>query len=206
MLRLHLIRHGSTEAMGRILCGRTPGISLNEAGKKQAQALGRGFAAFRDWAGLYVSPVQRARETAEPIAKALGCDAYVDERFSEIDYGEWTGRTFDEVRADPRWERYNRNRSLHAVPGGESLLDVQQRAWAGVSDIVAAHPQGVVGIVTHADVIRALLLLLLAMPLDCIMRLQIAPASVSTVFVAPGSDPIVHQMNATIENTLHTTA
>jgi probable phosphoglycerate mutase len=182
--------------MGKVLCGRAPGFRLNANGQQQAQTLGCKLAAISDLRAAYASPLERAQETAEPIAEKHALPVQVDEHFNEVDYGTWTGKTFEEIKKDGGWDPYNRLRSLGSVPGGEGLLAVQSRAWRGVESILARHREGTVAVVTHADVIRALLLLFLAMPLDCVMRLEVAPASVSEVSLWHGAAPVVHRINA----------
>ena len=195
MIRILLVRHGVTDPMRDLLCGRMPGVHLNAEGRKQAQALGRNLAAIRDLQAVYASPLERTAETAAPIAAAHGLTVQSEPGFLELDYGHWTGCAFHDVRGHDYWAEYNRFRSLSEAPGGESLLDVQGRAWAALFRILRQHQEGAVAVVTHGDVIRALLLMLLGMPLDFIYRLEVLPASVATISAAPGLAPIVHTLN-----------
>jgi broad specificity phosphatase PhoE len=173
------------------------GIHLNAAGQEQVRLLGRRLSRISDLLAVYSSPLERAQETALSVAGVHQLNVLTDDRFNEIDYGEWTSLTFDQIKEDARWNPYNRSRALSSAPGGEGILAVQERAWRGVAAILDRHSGGTIAIVTHADVIRALLLLLLAIPLDCLLRLEITPASVSVVTVDPGMPPILHQINGT---------
>lgn len=195
-MRLLLIRHAITDEMNEMLCGRKPGIHLNAEGQQQARTLGRKLRQICDFEAVYASPLERAAETATAVAAPHGLEVETDSGLNELNFGEWTGRPIADLKND-HWAAYNRFRSTTEAPGGESLLDVQARAWASVSRCMHAH-QKTIAAVTHGDVIRALLLLLLGMPADFIFRLEIAPASVTTVSVWPGHAPIVHQINQTL--------
>lgn len=192
---LLLIRHGATDEMKRMLCGRLPGIHLNVEGQQQARTLGRKLKQICDVEALYSSPLERATETAAEVAAPQNIAVSTDDQLTEVDYGQWTGQTFDNMLGED-WKAYNRIRSLAATPGGESLLDVQTRAWRSVSAWMHQGRQTVAA-VTHGDVIRALLLLLLGMHTDFISRIEIAPASLSTVSVWPGRAPVMHALNQT---------
>jgi probable phosphoglycerate mutase len=181
--------------VGRAIAGRAPGVHLDEGGRAQAQALARVLvpAAF---AAIVSSPLERARETAAPLAAALGLTPEVDERFTELDYGQWTGKSFDELDGDPDWRRWNTMRGSARIPGGESALEAQARALAGLEALRARHPDGRVAVVSHADVIRAVLAHCLATPLDLSLRIEVAPASVSAVTIGDGWVS-VHHVNQT---------
>jgi broad specificity phosphatase PhoE len=99
----------------------------------------------------------------------------------ELDFGEWTGLTADEIRKDPRWQPWNTCRSIATIPGGESWRQVQDRVVGALFDLQLVHPAGNVAIVSHGDVIRAALLFALGMPLDFYSRIEIAFASISTI-------------------------
>ncbi|HET6183938.1 MAG TPA: histidine phosphatase family protein [Acetobacteraceae bacterium] len=177
----HLIRHATYELLDRgILAGRTPGWGLNEAGRAQAAALGRLLAGTRLTA-LIASPMERAQETAAAIGDGCGVAIETDPAFDEVDFGDWSNLPFTVVRDDPRWPAFNRLRSLCAPPGGETMLDVQRRAVAAVRRLAERYPGGEIAIVTHGDVVKALLVHVLGMALDLFHRLDIAPASRSTI-------------------------
>ncbi|HLH03855.1 MAG TPA: histidine phosphatase family protein [Bryobacteraceae bacterium] len=194
MNRILLIRHGSTDLMGRVLYGRMPGVRLNAAGEEQARRLAAGLARDYTIDALISSPMERALETARPIGEALGCEIRIDEKISEIDVGSWLGRSFEELGKDQDWKNFNRRRSLCSPPGGESMLEVQARAWECVSEYIEAPTVSTAAFVTHGDVIRGLILLLLGMGIDDIHRLEIAPASL-TEFVLGDHYPVLRRMN-----------
>jgi broad specificity phosphatase PhoE len=198
MTRILLIRHGNTDLVTRNLCGRLPAIPLNTEGRQQSQTLGQSLVLEAcKLNAVYSSPLQRAAETAAAVAEAQGVSVGTDERLTEMEFGDWTGLTFQDLERREEWHHYNRSRSLSAAPGGESLLQVQARAWESLSEIVARHDGETVAVVTHADVIRALLILFLGMALDHLLRLEVAPASVTEVRFG-AAYPIITSVNKVV--------
>jgi probable phosphoglycerate mutase len=161
-----------------------PGVGLSERGREEAEAAAERLAESRISA-LYASPMQRTRETAEIVASRLGLDIVERPALIELDFGEWTGATFESVRADPRWSSWNAQRSLASLPGGESMRTVQNRAVETMLELHQRHAEESVAIVSHGDVIRAILLFALGMPLDFFARIEIATASLSTIRLDP---------------------
>jgi probable phosphoglycerate mutase len=143
---------------------------------------------------VITSPLERTRETAEPIARDHGLEVTVDERFIEYGIGEWTGVTFAALHPTEPWRRFNDLRSLSRAPGGELMLDVQQRAVSGVLACRERYPDGNVAIISHGDVVRAVLLYILGMPVDFLHRLEVTPGAI-TVFVMDGDSVRLLQMN-----------
>lgn len=190
MTLFHLIRHGEHALLGRVLAGRMPGVGLSERGRAEARWLAARFAG-EGIGALYASPMQRTRETAEIIAAALDLPVGTREDVIELDFGEWTGATFDQVRSDPRWPLWSSHRSIATLPGGESMRAVQERVVAALFDLHAAHPAQVVAVVSHGDVIRAALLFALGMPLDFYSRIEVAPASISTIRLDDGGIRVI---------------
>ena len=179
MTVFHLLRHGEPAIFGR-LNGRLPGVGLSEKGRAEA-AMQAGRLAGEKIEAIYSSPLQRTCETAEILAERLGLSIRYREDVIEIDYGEWTGLTFDQIRRDERWQMWSRSRGIAAIPGGESWRQVQERVVGALFDLQQAHPDGSVAIVSHGDVIKAALLFALGMPPDFYSRIEIAFASLSTI-------------------------
>jgi probable phosphoglycerate mutase len=160
-------------------------VHLNTAGEGQAARLADRLRAVRIEA-VYSSPLERARQTAEPIARGRGVEGGALEvrtldALAEIAFGEWTGRTLSELDREPAWRRFNSFRSGTRIPGGELIAEVQARAVSGLVALRGRHPAGTVVAVSHGDVIRAALAYWLGMPLDLMQRLEVEPASVSAV-------------------------
>jgi broad specificity phosphatase PhoE len=195
MNRILLIRHGNTDLLREFLCGRTPGISLNEEGRAQARELSQTLLGRYKFSAVYSSPLERAVETAAFIAGPLGLRVIHDHGLNEIDFGSWTGMRFADLHGLQAWRDYNRNRSLSSAPDGEMLPEVQARAWKSLREIARNHGGEAVAVVSHGDVIRALLILLLGMPLDHILRFEISPASFTEIsFGLDG--PLIHAVNS----------
>lgn len=180
-----LIRHGHTDAIGRRLVGRLPGVGLTDQGRQQASVLA---AQLRDEpiAAIYASPLERAVQTAAPLADALGMPVHVCEALVEVDFGGWTGLTFDELEGRDDWRRFNTERSRAPVPGGEAAAAVQARIVGALERLRARHPSATIAVVSHADVIRAALLHYRGWSLDLFHRIEIAPASISMVRFGDG--------------------
>ncbi len=178
----HLVRHGDYSLLGRVLAGRIGGYSLSEAGLAQAHAVADALAAI-PVAAVVSSPLERTRETAAPIAARCGCEVAFDDDLLEIDFGDWTGRSFESLREWEGWAAFTRFRSTAQVPGGESMLAVQTRSIAAVARLRRAYPDGNVVIVSHGDVIKSIVAHFLTIPLDLFRRFDIAPASRSIVAV-----------------------
>jgi probable phosphoglycerate mutase len=177
-----LIRHASCNGLGQTLWGRRPGVCLNEKGEMQAQGLADRLKNVTLNA-IYSSPLERALQTATVLARNMNLEVKKSDAANEINFGEWTGKTFDELSNDEQWRRFNSHRSMTTVPGGESFLEVQNRIVKEIEVLAQQHGKGRVAIVSHADVIRAAVAYFAATPIDMIDRFEISPCSVSVVAV-----------------------
>jgi broad specificity phosphatase PhoE len=173
-----LIRHALVDACGVFLAGRTHGIHLNEEGRNQAAALSQRV--NLPLAAVYTSPMERARETAGALAEGRA-PLYMDDDLNEVDFGEWTGLSFDDLNRRPDWIAFNRGRSGVRIPSGEWMLDVQHRVCRALTSIHQRHKNAHVAIVSHGDVLRALVAKVLNVPLDGIDQFAIDPASISVL-------------------------
>ena len=192
MTEVLLIRHGLCDSVGRAIAGRAGGVHLNAAGVQQARRLADRLRAL-PIAAVYSSPLERARETAAPLGKRLGLPVRIASGLDELDFGAWTGRTLESLRGEPDWDRFNAERGSTRIPGGESMGEVVGRAGAELTRIAAEHPGRLVAAVSHGDVIRALLADFAGIPLDRMLRLEVAPASVSLVRLT--GEPLVLTVN-----------
>jgi broad specificity phosphatase PhoE len=186
-----LVRHGQTDAVGEWLAGRTEGVPLNQAGRAQAERLRTRLSSV-NVAAIYSSPLQRAVETAGPLARERGLRIEPRLELAEVDFGEWNGQRFDRLSGDPRWTRFNIHRSMAAVPRGERAPDVQARIVRALDDLRAAYPGQTVVCVSHADVIRLAVLYLAGAPVDFIHRFEITPASVTAVALSEGGAALLY--------------
>jgi broad specificity phosphatase PhoE len=187
----HLVRHGAYELLDHALGGRGA-YPLSPQGREQAERVGAALAPRRP-VGVVSSPVSRARETADLIARRLDLEVELEPAFSEINFADWTGARFQDLGSDPTWHAWNGFRSTAAVPGGEGMLAVQGRAIAGL--VRHARSDGELVIVTHADIIKAMLMHFLGAPLDLMRRLEIGPGSISQLLLLP-DDARVLAINA----------
>ena len=180
MTTLLLVRHAHSDHVGRRLVGRAAGVRLSEQGTCEAEALAARLASVA-LSAVYASPLERAEQTARALAAPHGLEIRTVEELVELDYGDWTGLTMDEVRERPEWRSYSGSRSTAAPPNGEGLAAVQERALRAMRRIATAHPDGTVAAVSHGDVIRSLVAHVARIPLDAIDRFEVLPASVSIV-------------------------
>jgi probable phosphomutase (TIGR03848 family) len=178
-----LIRHGVHALGGERIAGRLPDVRLSETGCVQAEQLAARLDGIRIDA-VHSSPLERTWATAVPLARRRGLEVQPCDDLLEIDYGDWTGVELAVLRADERWQQWNAFRSGHRVPGGESMVEVQARALALVQRLSRAHPAGSLALVSHGDVIKALVAQCLGVPLDLFQRIEIGPASVTVLVVA----------------------
>jgi broad specificity phosphatase PhoE len=176
-----LVRHAAHDDVGRFLAGRSVGISLGEAGRAQAGRIAERMRRER-FDAIHASPRERTQETAAAISSACGV-APVETAIAldEIDFGDWSGRTFDELNNDPDWGHWNAERSVARTPGGETMLDVQSRVLSCMERLAKDHHGEALVLVSHADVIKAAVCHCLGLPLDGCFRFDVAPASITTI-------------------------
>lgn len=192
-----LVRHGATPSTGIILPGRAKGLHLSDLGRAQAEAAALRVRELKTKpAAIYVSPLERTRETAAPIAKVLGLKPQVSRGLLECDFGSWTGVKLERLRKLPEWNQVQQSPSTFRFPRGESFLEMQVRMQQTLNEIAAAHPGKTVVCVSHADPIKAVLASFLGTPLDLFQRITVSPCSQSVVVVGGGT-PHVLSVNAT---------
>ncbi len=181
-----LLRHARSNANNEgVLAGRAEGIGLDETGAAQAEAL-VGRLAGAGVVRLVSSPLLRCRQTLQPLASAVGLAIEPDERITEVDYGEWSGRRLDELTADPLWRTVQFHPAAMVFPGGEEMAAVSARAvQAARGHAAAAGDAGAVVLCSHGDVIKAVLADALGLHLDSFQRIVVGPASVSVVRYTP---------------------
>jgi probable phosphoglycerate mutase len=176
----YLIRHGEKDADERLMVGRTRGIHLSSRGQEQAAAIAERLRECRIQ-HVFSSPLERARETAAPLARVRGVEVQLLEGLHEYDFGEWTGMSQDELRTIPEWQNFNSFRSATRPPGGEAMLEVQERFVREMVRLRAAYPNDEVALVSHGDPLRAAVCYFVGMPLDLYQRIEINVASISVL-------------------------
>jgi probable phosphomutase (TIGR03848 family) len=183
-----LVRHGRTTANATgVLAGWTPGVHLDDAGIAQAAAAGARLAPV-PLAAVVSSPLERTRETAERLLadRVPAPPVHLDERVGECHYGDWTNQPLKTLAKDPLWKVVQAHPSAAVFPGGEGLAQMAARSVAAVRDwnerLAAEHgPEVVYAVVSHGDVIKAVLADALGVHLDAFQRIAVDPASVSVV-------------------------
>ncbi len=192
-----LVRHGTTPTTGKMLPGRAPGLHLSEKGHAQAAAAAQRIAGLtKAPAAVYASPLERTRETAAPIARALGLRVRNAPDLIEIDVGEWTEKSLKRVVRSPQWPLVHRWPAGFRFPGGESFAEMSVRTTEALLALVAEYPGQTIVAVSHADTIKAIVAAAAGMPLDLMQRLVISPCSISAVLFTAGG-PVVLCVNST---------
>lgn len=187
MTTLVLLRHGLTAMTGPVLAGWTPGVHLDERGRKQADAVAERLAPL-PLTALVTSPLERCTDTIAAVAgrQANPPKVQKDKRIAECRYGDWTGRPLKELAKDPMWKVVQAHPSAAVFPGGEGLADVQARAMAAVRDhdarLRAAHGDDAIWLAcSHGDVIKAIVADALGLHLDLFQRITVDPCSVTVI-------------------------
>jgi probable phosphoglycerate mutase len=191
-----LVRHGQTPTTGSTLPGRAKGLHLAEKGQAQAEAVAARIGALTNVDAVYASPLERTRETAAPIGRAVGQRVRVDKGLLECEFGEWTGRKLSELNKLPEWQTVQRYPSGFRFPGGESFSEMQQRMVATLDRLGAAHRGKAVVLVSHADPIKAAVAHALGTHLDLFQRIVVSPCSVTAILQTP-TGPVVLAVNST---------
>ncbi len=182
---LLLIRHGENEYVktGK-MAGRLPGVHLNEKGQKQAQALGE---ALKDVPikAVYSSPLERAVETAMPIASARRLEVQMEAGLLESNVGKWQGKSWKVLRLMKVWKIVQQSPSRFRFPDGESFPEMQTRIVSALENIAQIHkkPNDIVACVFHADPIKLAVAHFIGLPLDHFQRLACDTGSVSVLHV-----------------------
>lgn len=176
------IRHGENAwTESHKLAGRTPGVSLNEYGQQQAEALGKRLAGAKLHA-IYASPLERTMETAQAIAQHhphLELNPYPG--LLEVDYGEWTGEEIKKLAKTKAWPVIQAYPTGAGFPGGETMFEMQARCVREINRLVGCHPEETIAVVGHADLIKAAVAHYLGVHFDLFQRLVISTASITTI-------------------------
>ncbi|MEY3506641.1 MAG: hypothetical protein RI898_1395 [Actinomycetota bacterium] len=168
-----MVRHGQTPTTGKVLPGRAAGLHLAEAGVQQAHAVAERIAELPRVDAIYASPLERARETAAPIGKALQQRVKINKGLLECDFGDWTGEQLSTLMKKPEWSTVQRAPSSFRFPNGESFTEMQTRMVTTLDNIRQEHPGGVVVCVSHADPIKAAVAHAMGTHLDLFQRIVI---------------------------------
>ena len=192
-----LVRHGFTATTGVVLPGRAPDLHLAERGVAQAESVAQRLGELgKRPVALYVSPLERARETAAPIAKALRLRPQIDRGLLECDFGLWTGKRLSLLAKKPEWRAVQHAPSTFRFPEGESFTEMQLRIWTTLEKLATKHRNRTIVVVSHADPIKAAVTYAQGVPLDLFQRTVISTCSISAIAFT-NSTPIVLTVNNT---------
>jgi probable phosphoglycerate mutase len=192
-----LVRHGTTPTTGKLLPGRAGGLHLSDKGQAQAAAAAERIAALTTPpSAVYASPLERARETAAPIARALGLRVRTAPGLLEVDVGDWTEKPLARLTRSKEWPTVQRWPQGFRFPGGESFAEMSLRSMDAVLALVAEHPGQTIVAVSHADPIKAIVAAAAGVPLDLMQRLVISPCSITALVFSPAG-PLVLCVNST---------
>ena len=175
------VRHGTTSTTGKVLPGRARGLSLSEQGRLEADLAAKRIGKLKRVAAVYASPLERAWETAQPIARAHRLRPRAERGLLEVDVGRWVGQRLDRLRKLPEWRIVQRRPSAFRFPGGESFVALQARAIETVASLVERHPGETIVAVSHGDPIRVVVAHALGIHLDLFQRVHVAPASITAI-------------------------
>jgi broad specificity phosphatase PhoE len=189
----YLIRHGTNDVLPRALAGRMPGTHLNAAGRAEAERVAERLKS-KPIRHLFSSPMERARETAEPLARALNFPVQICEAINEVDFGDWQGVEMTALRNKEEWHRWVKFRSGLRLPRGEMMVNIQARVVSEMIRLKEQFSGEHIALFSHGDPIRSALCHWLGMPLDYMVRLEVAPGSVNVV-ILDENQPYVQGIN-----------
>ncbi|HET7624645.1 MAG TPA: histidine phosphatase family protein [Verrucomicrobiae bacterium] len=182
MTTFYLIRHASNDFFPHTLVGRNPGIHLNGTGQREAEQLAERLAG-EGIEKIFSSPMERCRETAEPLAAKCNLNVEISGALNEVDFGDWAGRAFAELDQLEKWKQWNTFRSGARATNGETMFEVQNRVVGFLEKLSRERAGQRIALVSHGDPIRAVILYFLGTPLEFIRRIEISPASVSILSI-----------------------
>jgi probable phosphoglycerate mutase len=191
-----MVRHGKTPSTGKLLPGRAKGLHLSDTGKQEALVVAERLSKIKKVAAIYASPLERARETAAPIAKALKQKVIINKGLLECDFGDWTGEELAKLMKLPEWSNVQRAPSTFRFPKGESFTEMQTRMVSTLDDLRKKHNGGVVICVSHADPIKAAVAHAMGTHIDLFQRIVISTCSVTAVSYS-SFGPVVLTVNST---------
>jgi probable phosphoglycerate mutase len=200
MTRLVMVRHAPTAETGKTLYGRLPGHPLSEDGWRMASEVAERLSPIK-LAAVYSSPLERAMQTAQEIARRQRKEVTPHDALLEVDYGDWTGRSFRSLFRLKSWRAVISRPSQARFPGGESLLEAQTRVVTACQELASLHRRQTVAAVTHADIIRVAVSHYLGQPLDLFDRITVTPASVTVVDLPAAGPPRMIALNGNGDST-----
>jgi probable phosphomutase (TIGR03848 family) len=193
MSTFYFIRHGANDMLGKSIAGWQAGVHLNKEGREQAERLAN-YLGSHPIQRIYSSPLERARETAQPLAKKLNLEIQNTSELGEVQFGDWNGATLEDLDRQHLWKQWNSFRTGTRIPNGEMMIVVQARMATFLQKLREDFTGHTVALFSHGDPIRAALAYYLGIPLDYMLRFEVDPASVSVLSITDAG-PRVLSMN-----------
>lgn len=183
-----LIRHGENDYVKKgKLAGRLPEVHLNKKGRDQAAAIAEHLKAAPIKA-IYSSPLERAVETAQPLAQALNLEMQIRPGLLETGYGDWTDQSLKKLSRLKEWKIVQAAPSLFRFPNGESFAEAQRRICQELESIACNHEdKDLIACFSHADPIKLAITFYIGLPLDSFQRLGLSPGSISVLHIGKSS-------------------
>jgi broad specificity phosphatase PhoE len=178
MAIFYLVRHGSNDVLGKALAARLPNIHLNAQGRAEAERIAR-VLNRKQIDRIFSSPLERAQETAAPLATSLGLTVEISDAIHEIAFGDWSGKLMTELESSDQWKAFNSYRSGTRIPNGETMLEAQSRVVAFLLKLFTEQPNGTFALFSHGDPIKSAIAYFLGVPLDVFTRIEIGTGSFS---------------------------
>lgn len=181
MTLIYLLRHAESNAnVSGVLAGRMDGVALSNRGIRQSRQIAK-VLKEEGFTRIYTSPLERCRQTIQPLLSITGKRAVCMDAFLEMNYGDWSGKKLVNLRKEKIWRTIQNNPTMVTFPAGESFIAASNRIKRGLNQIAKKHPKGKVLVVTHGDPIKIALQLTLAGDLDKFQKIVIDPGSVSII-------------------------
>jgi probable phosphomutase (TIGR03848 family) len=189
---LFLVRHALTPVTGSVLIGRLPGYPLSEKGREQAAATGQRLAGA-PLKAVYSSPMERCVETATAVAAhhpKLKVQTVDD--LAEIDYGSWQGRTLKSLYGVKGWKELRARPADFRFPGGETIREAHTRGMVAIEALRVKHKDKAIVVCSHCDMIKLIVAGCLGLGIDLYDRINIAPASITTLYLSDGTPRLIN--------------
>ncbi len=182
MTKLYLVRHGETEwnKISRIQ-GKTD-TELSDKGIKQAELLAKRLAC-EDIDYIYSSSLKRALRTAEIIKSYKKCGIVKSDKYHEICLGPWEGMTINEIKEkySEHFRVYSEDPANFNLPGAETFLDLSERTYSAIKEIVSCHKGSNILVVSHGTAIKAAIIRILGIDLKNYTKFKVDNASISII-------------------------
>jgi broad specificity phosphatase PhoE len=176
--------------LGKGIAGWLAGVHLNKEGREQAERLAA-YIGTHSIQRIYSSPLERAWETAQPLAKRLNLDIQTSTELGEVQFGDWNGADLEDLDRQHRWKQWNSFRTGTRIPNGDMMIVVQARMVAFLQKLREDFAGQTIALFSHGDPIRATLAYYLGIPLDFMLRFEVDPSSVNVLSITDAGPRVI---------------